>query len=318
MACVYKTFNTHRTFGVELEVSNTVSQDDLRKIVAKRNHRDVLVTSWAESITNHYWHVKTDSTCGPLGKYADAGGFEVTSFVASGYKDLMEIVKIANRLAKNGVVVNDNCGLHIHVGVSDFTVQEVGVLLGYWLKIEEWMRQMVPDRRKNNKYCKFLAVARGRKYEKDRTYSPKVFYELIKPTNLSPHDNAQRRVALNLVNYTAWNLYKKYSYTGEYRPTLEFRFPEGTLNGKDIKNWVCLFLLFVENMMHKTMPENLSPSDSLDYFLSVCGLQCEQDLLILSPCLFNLKVWILRRIIEFGGKKYAEAANKKLQFLTCN
>ena len=248
-------FSIKRPFGVELEVSNLgrppgteidfqISFDYVRDIVKTNTPRKVIaMNEWSQSVNNNYWHVKYDATCGELGKgTGHPRGWEVASFKASGYDDLLHIANMANILHTMGVRVNDHCGLHVHVDISDFTICQAAVLVARWIKAEYWMKQAVPKNRRRNKYCKFLTSKK--KYDSSYQYTPEEFWYKIRPTNFCPHENAQKKVTLNMVNYAEFKAAGVYS-TG--RPTVELRLPEGTLNGQDIINWVVLFLYFVES-----------------------------------------------------------------------
>ena len=55
-----------------------------------------------------------------------------------------------------------------------------------------------------------------------------------------------RRKNLNLVNF-----YNALRLKTTLRKTLELRWPEGSLNCEDIKNWVLMFVSFIDNVKKK-------------------------------------------------------------------
>jgi len=115
----YREFNSNRPFGVELEVSPDIYPKAIGDILETYSHRPVKISTWKQTLNNRYWHVKTDSTCGYLGNGLDFG-YEIASYKASGYVDICHIAGIAERLSEHGISVNDNCGFHIHMDLSDF------------------------------------------------------------------------------------------------------------------------------------------------------------------------------------------------------
>ena len=141
---IFKTTPHTRKFGVELEVSPFIHKSAIGLLLEDfelffGTGRAVRVTSelkgWAMTDNNSYWHVKYDSTCGPKGKPHDYG-WEIASFIGRSEQDLEIISNAAKWLADSGVQTNNNCGYHIHIDVSDFTPEGIGLLLANWLKIE--------------------------------------------------------------------------------------------------------------------------------------------------------------------------------------
>lgn len=307
----YRRFTSKRRFGVELEVSNARDRQAIAAII-KMNEpdRETHVTDWAQSNGNKYWHVKYDSTCGPLGKGKD-NGWEVASFIASGYKDLVHVANVANALRKGGIEVTDNCGLHIHADIRDFKPEQAAVLVARWLKIEHTIIHAVPERRHTSKYCRLLSDIAVKKVDFKKPYDPTKFWRLVRPTNFNVHDNNQKKVALNMVNYSA--------FLGGYqdRATVELRLPEGTLFGADIRNWVRCFLNFVDLSQTAPMPDSFATAaDPIEELMVFFGLESDQSFYILSRGLLEAKIWLLKRLIAYGDKNMVAAASKKLQIVT--
>ena len=308
MKVKYKRLNSKRAFGVELEVGNEVPAAKIFKIVDSMTDRRVVLTGWGRSINNSHWHVKSDITCGPFGPPQDRG-WEIASFKASGLRDLLHIVEVANALQKEGLKPNNNCALHVHVNIEDFRLDRAAILLAYWLKIENAFQQTVPPHRLSSMHCR--PVSSIKKYDPEKFYSPQRLWELVRPTNFNVHNNEERRVMLNMVNYTVGlGLGGVFSSN---RPTAEFRFPEGTLNGNDVFCWVTLFLNFVEQVKNAPMPSTLKPVN-LSAFLSILGLENTGEFLLLDDNLRRAKLWLLNRIKTYGNSKFYRAASKKLKF----
>ena len=308
-AIQYKRFSSNRSFGVELEVGPEVPRKDIASFIKEVSFKSVRVPSsgngWAQSLNNDFWHVKYDATCGPLGKYFDHG-WEVASYKASGYQDLQHIGKIANHLRRRGLTINDNCGLHVHVGVGDFEPEQIGVLLANWFKIENVMMQCIAPDRRITSYCSPLVGSKMKKLSLLRRYDPLEFWKIICPTDISIHENNQKQVALNLVNYARSRRRKTFD-----RSTIEFRFPEGTLDGECIKNWVQLFVSFVDNYETLTMPRNLKCVD-VETTLNILGLSNSSNFYILSRTLYNAKVWFLKRLALHATNRKIQISAKKL------
>lgn len=288
-----------RFFGIEIETcwgEDTPDFDYSKEYISHRNKlcsalhavrsRGYHVSDWWEPTTDsRIWHIKHDNTCG-VSKHLN--GWEIASFKAKP-KDMREIAAAVHEWEKLGVRVNNNCGLHVHVDVSDFSEKQMGILMARWAKVENEFLKLVPRYRRYEAYC--LPIAETKRFSRTKKYTPEQFWNQIKPKNLSVRGNLQRRVTLNTVNY----LRSKHSYTDRDRCTVEFRFPESTLDWITILNWVSVFLAFVETSKTKRMPVNLQSIDSDSKFFSYIGVEDEE-----------LKKWMRIRKFLFSGNKDAE------------
>jgi hypothetical protein len=312
---VYRETSSDRRFGVEYEVSNNLSKKEIGKIVSqfeKCNGKDkkVKVTSgkegWAQSISNNFWHVKFDRTCGPLGKQFDFG-WEIASYVGQGLKDSYKIANLTRHLKENGAEVNLNCGLHIHVEVADFESVNMGILYARWLKIEDFLISICHPSRKNNLYCMPIR----NKFENYRylfmnteSLDPIELYYFLSPTNIDVHNNHEKRVTLNSVNFATHQLKPHFS-----RNTIELRLPEFLLDENHVRNWIHLILNFVEvSKRSNFMPKDLNPCNRLSDVLLYLGLSDSSDFCILDKDLHDLKIWVLNKA-KYVNKFSSQAKN---------
>ena len=125
-------------------------------------------------------------------------------------------------------------------------------------------------------------------------------------------------MSLNLVGVA-----QKFYYTDQgaqvpmgIRQTIELRMPEGTLNGNEVKNWVRLFLLFVETCKDAQMPSNLKPVDSIEELLYILGMAHPEKFYLLSKGLHETKTWLLKRVKNYGTHKGKREASDKLKFIS--
>lgn len=298
MHVVYRKFTTPRKFGVELEVGNEIKKPTIRRLIKLKSEKTVQTSRYVPSINNSWWHVKDDATCGVLGRDGPKG-IEIASFVASGVSDLSHICEVADFLSTSGVKVNDNCGLHIHVDASDITIEQVGRILSSWIKIESFLSLALPIRRRNNFYCEMISGKADNIYsliglgkQRIERNIATVIYEILRPDDISLYENRDRRVTLNLVNYC-----RAIKQNHLNRKTIELRWPEGTLNGNDIKNWVRLFLNFIEYAKNSPVLDN-NDFPSLQEGLNILGLGHRNNFCILSEGLLATKIWLLERMLK--------------------
>ena len=310
---VYQEFPKKRRFGIELEVSNNLSKQQLGEVIrdyeiiyknpSYSRKRSVRVTSgeqgWAQTQNNTYWHVKFDRTCGPNGKNYDHG-WEVASYIGSGIDDANHISRAARFLNNAGAETNLNCGFHIHVEVDDFTPYQMGILLGRWLKIESFLISICHPSRYLNEYCMPLSnLFQTRKSiydigERKLKFDPSFLWEIMRPHDLGIHNNHSKRVTLNTVGFA--NAQNNSFYP---RNTVELRLPECLLDENHVRNWLILIVNFVEVCKNKNDTlRNLKSSNSVDEALIHLGFSGEESFLFLSKELLNAKLWFLDKIMK--------------------
>lgn len=293
----FRKFVTRRNFGVELEMGNEVPISLIRETISYNSSIPVKSSYYRATMNNAYWEVKHDGSCGKnVDKFGiNEGGYEVSSFKANTIKDLLHICQVSRKIKQLGCSVNRNCGFHVHVDVSDFSNEQMGVLIAYWLCIEKVILQAVPSSRKNNKFCVAMSSLRPKF---NHTFESGLnVWGHYKPYSAKLHDNFDRRCALNLVNY-----YRTLHIKNFKRPTVEFRFPEGTLVARSIKNWTRIFINFVNKMATQKLEINQIKQFSLRDTMEALGLSGGKDcFLILSPGLYESKIWLLKRIIRYAS-----------------
>lgn len=64
MRVQYKTFNSIRNFGVELEVGNEYPRSFISSIIKNTTNMKVNISNYTQSVNNAHWVVKTDASCG--------------------------------------------------------------------------------------------------------------------------------------------------------------------------------------------------------------------------------------------------------------
>lgn len=297
MKIKYRKLPTSRNFGIEFELSNSFSKKKIKDIIESHSNRIVKVTRHQLSYKNDFWHIKNDSSCGPEGPGGPCG-VEIATYVCSGLKDLNHVVKVIGEVRKAGAVVNEHCGLHIHVDASDLSEAEVCRIALYWLRIEPVLRYAMPFRRRDNKYCKSLGSNLPGESLLEYAYNIagyKSVMEFFKPIDGHGQffDHTYKRKTLNLLNY-----FESLKNGSEVRKTLELRWPEGTLRSDDVKGWVCLFLSFIERSKRRRFVfDRKTYKSELQDVLDVVGLGQGGVFSVFDENLSATRKWLLDRFI---------------------
>lgn len=322
MEIAFRDTEFYRGFGVEIEVGPEVAKSDIGRSLmnfeaAQEEPRMVFVEDgpkgWAESRNNDYWHIKYDSSCGPIGHKVDSG-WEVASFVGRMEYHLRHIADSTRVIRDLGCKVNDNCGLHVHVSTEDFEIEEMSILMARWLKFEPFLLQSCPASRKNNKWCRPLRnkLPTKKMLEMFPINTPERFWFWMKPKNLSIHENFEKRVTLNVINFAR-------SQNGEHndRATVELRLPECILDPEHVYYWGVFFINFVESSLGQPYPDDLDPVKTLDEALFYMGLGGnEEKFFLFNGPLHETRLWFLNRMARHATlKKYAKRATDLIEYI---
>jgi hypothetical protein len=164
----------------------------------------------AAALRNTVWGAKND--CSVNGK-------EFFSTILHGNAGLDAVNNIANVARRNGWGVDDNCGLHVHFDMRDESTDSMKAIgLAYLLTANVW-EQFIEEERRDNHYC---------------GPNNTDISELFGVTDFRYWAGSQSRYCW--INFAAY-----YNHT-----TFEVRSHQGTLNGKEICNWVRAHAIFMD------------------------------------------------------------------------
>lgn len=285
-AIAYTAFVSKRKFGLELEFGNKISKNTICEAVQKvdQSRETVVSGHYTRDTDNDFYHVKLDHSCGDdEGDY----GVELASFKASGIKDIKTLSRVTKSIKLAGANVNERCAAHVHAEITDFSNAQLAVMTAIWIKLEPFICHMIPSHRANSKYCRFFRHENwvAETIINKEPLTPAFVWSKVKPTK---NNDINRRKSMNLCNYVFTE-----------RKTVEFRFPESTVNDSDVKNWLRFLLSFVEISKNAAMPLDLEIYD-FPGFLKSFGLYGKNPFLILSSGMRATKIWALERIIKFS------------------
>lgn len=275
----------NRRFGVEIEL-NTLS-GNIKKLdkgqapegadyfagaINSAIGADVSIHGWHLTHNNSGWVVKPDSSC----------GIEVCSPVLGGWFDLCEVLKVIEAFKNDkNIKADDRCSLHIHVDVSDLTIESLGNVIAHWIKIEPVIMDMFPAHRKKNKYCQLIGLSLNQEHTEH--YDPATLINFLAP----------KYFTMNTLHYSSGK-----------RKTIEFRFGENELclDPFSVKCWARFLLHFVNVTSKIRIPPYKSGNpktgllwlDPIDTFKL---LKFDQNL---SPGLAQVKKWALGRLSKYG------------------
>ena len=204
---------TDRTFGVELEfvgisprtVAETINNVDGIECYFEGYHHN----------TRPYWKIVTDASL-------DGVGGELVSPILKGVEGALQLEKILTALDDlDGIGVDIQCGMHVHLDVNDLTVRQIQNAYERYADYESQIDMIMPRSRRGNgsRWC--ASIENNKRYIK--------------------RANTKMRLASTVGRYYKVNLQSLARYG-----TMEFRQHSGTLNFEKIINWVSFLQAFVE------------------------------------------------------------------------
>lgn len=246
-----------RTFGVEFEVllpgyGASVNRDAVRAALA------------AEGVTG--WSVKGD------GSLNYEHGIEVVSPVLRGEAGHEQIVKVCRALRSAGATVNTSCGLHVHHGAQDLTVENIKQVARSWQRNSNLIDGLVaPSRRAAAApyYCRPLSRSDMTRIESCSTLSQ------MKRAFGTSHYTDYRYRTLNLAAY------------GRYG-TIEIRQHQGTINAEKVSSWIRFGQALIEAACSTTEPA-MAPASRMRDLLAAMTAMHE-----------TARTFCLGRAVEFG------------------
>lgn len=240
------TFCFSRSFGIEIEAYG------VQRSVLREALREAGVPTESETY-NHaarpHWKIVSD------GSLSGTDTFEIVSPILHGETGLQELQKVCTVLERLGAKVNKSCGMHLHFGAADFTMQTWKNLVYNYASLEETIDGWMPESRRasNNQYCRTLRQDGWEAKINSATTLQKLANNLT---------SRSRYFKLNMESY--WR-----------HKTVEFRQHGGTIEFEKIANWIdfCSRLIDFskQNRVTETNIESLTqfvPEPTIQYFRS--------------------------------------------------
>jgi hypothetical protein len=227
-------YSTDRQFGIELEFKGSAYEANARLNAAG-------IASEVES----YNHTTRDRFKfvydGSVSTNLNVGG-ELVSPILRGEAGI-ETAKAAAKALSNGAKVDQSCGFHVHIDVSDFTLFNFKNLAKIWLKFEDVMEfTIAKSRRGSARYCA-SNLQNFRSYrDSDSSLSPAANQckmdcaALVRAfAAIDACTTIEQIVELFPGRYWKMNLRSFFRHQ-----TVEFRLHQGTVNATKVEMWVRL------------------------------------------------------------------------------
>lgn len=230
-----------RTFGVEIEciLPSRISRDDTAMAITAAGV-STYDRGYTHAVDRRAWKVVRDTSL-------SANGQELVSppLIVDDASAYQQIEVVCRTLKSLGAVVNKSCGLHVHIGAGDVSVQAGRRLAELYAENEGVIDSLIPPSRRGdaNSYCRSVAENIDKR-GLSRAASIAGIAKAI--------DAGDRRVKLN------FNSYLKYG-------TVEFRHHSGTIDPVKVIAWVKLCAKLVDTAVAEaaqTAATSTSPGET--------------------------------------------------------
>ncbi|MDD3297130.1 MAG: amidoligase family protein [Candidatus Omnitrophica bacterium] len=224
------------TFGVEIEcyIPRKVSRADVFTKAGIRNRG---------GSSYKYWTTHSDCSLSTYGGSRDSPfyGTEFVSPVLSGKEGLAEVSRMLNAIKAVGGKVDTTCGLHVHTGYRPYFTEWkplrrsvknklINNLIDWATEFDQSFMLIIARNRWTENYCnRFEDYCERDAPNLKRSYRKK----------FSDVENTVRGASHGAnVNFTGF-LYE------DYKPTIEIRMLEGTLDADKVEAWIWLCQKFI-------------------------------------------------------------------------
>lgn len=231
-----------RTFGIELECHLPIGKTHAQ--LANALVLNAAVRATAVSYTHAVmtsWKVTTD---GSLGSDRRVGA-EVVSPVLRGEEGIAEARRVVKAMEAFGCMISVKCGLHVHVGAGDLSVDNLRNLACSFVQAESAFDAIVPPSRRRdlNQYILSNRTAFGGNYDNDSVNRAIAAFK--GPGAKSRQGLIETVAHANRGSYG--DRYRKLNFRSlERYNTVEFRQHSGTVDADKVEHWVRLVVAFVD------------------------------------------------------------------------
>ena len=215
-------WNARRTFGVEIEFFGCTRESVAQALNAKGIC--AYVEGWNKRTVTH-WKIVTDSSVNGRGcNNSNGKGNEIVSPILRGEAGLRELKVVLETLNECGAKVDKSCGIHVHHGVEDFTLDHLKNVYALYARYENVIDMLLPkSRRQYNSYCRPINYTSTVLAQLKRVNTYEKLAELF----------ASRYYKVNHENYRG-------------RGTVEFRQHSGSLEYAKVSSWIVFTQAIVE------------------------------------------------------------------------
>jgi len=210
-----------RRFGVEIECNNLPCEEVIQWALDRKGLKVTENTSG--------WRIEFDaSITGPSNR------FEIISPILVGAEGLAEVRRACSALKFLGAKTNKSCGLHVHVSTDKLRPNHLYSMLGRYAKWEKKIDKFVIPFRRESKNGATVSVNKDWRFALDCYENPEDRERLFRSNS-------------DFASFIESGHCKKLDFDSIWNTdTVEFRHHHGTIEPREVSNWIQFCLNFTE------------------------------------------------------------------------
>lgn len=221
-------------FGIEIEMTG-ITRNQAARVIASHFHKSavhiggVYDAYTVEDDWGRKWKVVSDASIDCECRRERASKYysvEVVSPICQ-YEDIETIQEIVRELRGNGAMVNNSCGIHIHVDASTHTAKTLRNIVNIMAAKEDLLYKALQIQVARERYCKRTDTSLLDRLDKNH---PRSMDELEK---LWYNGVGGRHSHYDKSRYHGLNLHSVFS-----KGTVEFRLFNSTLHAGEVKSYI--------------------------------------------------------------------------------
>lgn len=228
-----------QTFGIEIELTGITREQAGQVIADYFGTRNIYVggsyrTYEVKDTKGRTWKSMYDSSIVPQkkkGRTRVSAGDEYKTEVVSPiltYEDIEDLQELVRQLRRKGAIVNNSCGIHVHVGAERFTPQTLRNIVNIIASKEDILYKALKIDRERIRYCK---KTNEKLLETINKKKPKIMSELSDIWYAEDPHGRDRRY--NTTRYRGLNLHATFT-----KGTVEFRLFNSTTHAGEVKAYI--------------------------------------------------------------------------------
>lgn len=229
------TFERELSFGVEIEIANIDgTKEEVAKALRSAGLKAKAISS-VEHANYNEWKVEFDGSLRGC-----QNPMEIVSPILKGVEGLRELELMLEVINGLNAKVNKQCGIHVHHGAKDLTLNQIKNVYRLYAKHEQSIDEIFPQSRFNNYYAKLINGYFEQAYKYGLPSNTTVLQAVEQMDSIEKYKEVLGASNNSRTYYREERYYKINAVAYVAHGTLEFRQHSGSTEYDKISNWVIL------------------------------------------------------------------------------
>jgi hypothetical protein len=236
--------NEGRGWGFEIETHSRLSPQLIGQKMQERGLNVNIESNRYFHSSGAFWDVKRDGSC----------GYEFASPICHGESGIFDCKIVVEKIREVcETAVNNSCGIHVTIDVSDHSPEELKRLIIGYLKAQDNFYARCNESRQNNRYCK-----------KNPWRGISEMLNMTDPKKIAALAGGWAR---HEDRYHGLNMTRLFS-----KGLIEFRMLESSVSIRKVGAWIRLCVAFVDGLKKSGFSFKTDGAMTATEFNKICGI----------------------------------------------